>query len=180
MRSDKPSPARASPAARKATRPDPHHLDASSTTSPHFPSSKGSFDLTGDDEPMPSNFLGPRIFAPESALDTLPVRGSAHAELLRDAVFPDWKDDAAGADLESADDPRKKDPLGLQVWKYYVKTRSGLPNHERMENLSWRMMHMNLKKQEREQAELYVPSVLSLSCRPRGGPPGRAARRQRD
>ena len=47
---------------------------------------------------------------------------------------------------------QKKDPLATQVWKYYSKTKTQLPSHERMENLTWRMMAMNLKRQEREQA----------------------------
>lgn len=42
----------------------------------------------------------------------------------------------------------EKDPLAAQVWKAYAKAKNTLPNGPRMENLTWRMMHMNLKKAE--------------------------------
>ncbi|KAK5458168.1 Sodium- and chloride-dependent GABA transporter 1 [Exophiala xenobiotica] len=76
--------------------------------------------------------------------------------LLRDTVFPEWKDDSSPADLDSPEELQKKDPLGTQIWKLYHRTKSRLPNQERMENLTWRMMAMNLrrqKEQERQQAE---------------------------
>lgn len=72
--------------------------------------------------------------------------------LLRDAVFPEWKDDARASDLESPEEMQKKDPLGTQIWKLYSRTRSRLPNQERMENLTWRMMAMNLRRREQQQA----------------------------
>ena len=48
------------------------------------------------------------------------------------------------------DDPetlKKKDPLATQIWKLYSKQRQSLPNAERMENLTWRMMAMTLKRE---------------------------------
>ena len=77
----------------------------------------------------------------------------ARDELLQDAVFPDWKDDAAEDTLESPEEMQKKDPLGTQIWKLYSRTKTRLPNQERMENLTWRMMAMNLKRREREQRQ---------------------------
>jgi GATA-binding protein len=59
--------------------------------------------------------------------------------------------DGAGSplsDLVSPEDPSKKDPLAAQVWKAYAKAREGMPNGHKMENLTWRMMHLTLKKQE--------------------------------
>lgn len=73
-------------------------------------------------------------------------------ELLRDAVFDDWKDDASSSDLGDPQEMQKKDPLGIQIWKLYSRTKSQLPNQERMDNLTWRMMSMNLKRREMEQA----------------------------
>lgn len=84
----------------------------------------------------------------------------ARKELLRDAFFPNWKDDASSADLEHPDEMQRKDPLATQIWKLYSKTKTQLPNQERMENLTWRMMAMSLKRKEREQAKL---SVMNLS-----------------
>ncbi|KAJ9106758.1 hypothetical protein QFC19_003071 [Naganishia cerealis] len=45
-----------------------------------------------------------------------------------------------------ADELVKKDPLATQVWKAYAKAKNTLPNGPRMENLTWRLMHMTLKK----------------------------------
>ena len=81
----------------------------------------------------------------------------ARTELLRESVFPDWKDDASGAGLESPDEMQKKDPLATQIWKLYSKTKTQLPNQERMENLTWRMMAMSMKRKEREQARYVKP-----------------------
>lgn len=62
---------------------------------------------------------------------------------------------AGDSDLESPEEMQKKDPLGTQIWKLYSRTKSQLPNQERMENLTWRMMAMHLKR--REQAARCAP-----------------------
>ena len=85
-------------------------------------------------------------------LDLSPEHTLARTELLRESFFPDWKDDASSGDLDHPDEMQKKDPLATQIWKLYSKTKTQLPNQERMENLTWRMMAMNLKRKEREQA----------------------------
>lgn len=76
----------------------------------------------------------------------------AQSELLQDAVFPTWKDDGATEGLETPEELQRQDPLGTQIWKLYSRTKTRLPNQERMENLTWRMMAMNLKRREKEQA----------------------------
>lgn len=85
-------------------------------------------------------------------MDISPENKQTRKNLLRESFFSDWKDDAASADFGDPDEMQKKDPLGTQIWKLYSKTKSQLPNQERMENLTWRMMAMNLKRKEREQA----------------------------
>ena len=65
--------------------------------------------------------------------------------LLQDPLFP-------GESTEHPDDMQKKDPLATQIWKLYSRTKAQLPNQERMENLTWRMMAMNLKRKERDSA----------------------------
>lgn len=71
--------------------------------------------------------------------------------MLSDAIFPEWKTGAPrGGD--NPDELQKSDPLAAQIWKLYTRTKSQLPNQERMENLTWRMMAMSLKRKEREQA----------------------------
>lgn len=72
---------------------------------------------------------------------------------------------------DNPEDQQKKDPLATQVWKLFSKTKSTLPNAERMENLTWRMMAMTLKR--KEQAARYVGVSMSdgdfvTQHRPRG------------
>lgn len=70
--------------------------------------------------------------------------------MLRDSFFPTWKDDSAaqGIDNDSPEEMQKKDPLGIQIWRLYSRTKNQLPNQERMDNLSWRMMSMNMRKEQ--------------------------------
>jgi GATA-binding protein len=71
--------------------------------------------------------------------------------MLSDAIFPEWKTGVPrGGD--NPEEMQKNDPLAAQIWKLYTRTKSQLPNQERMENLTWRMMAMSLKRKEREQA----------------------------
>ena len=96
---------------------------------------------------------GPSPYPPlRDKLDISPENKQTRKDLLRESFFSDWKDDASSTDLVDPDEMQKKDPLGTQIWKLYSKTKSQLPNQERMENLTWRMMAMNLKRKEREQA----------------------------
>jgi GATA-binding protein len=95
-------------------------------------------------------------FGTEDKLDFSGVEGVARKELLRESFFPTWKDDAVGADFDSPDEMQKKDPLATQIWRLYSKTKKQLPNQERMENLTWRMMAMNLRKRKQEEASRYV------------------------
>ncbi|KAJ7594136.1 signal peptide peptidase-domain-containing protein [Mycena floridula] len=45
----------------------------------------------------------------------------------------------------------KDDPLATQVWKMYARTKATLPHAQRMENLSWRMMALALKKKKEDE-----------------------------
>lgn len=44
----------------------------------------------------------------------------------------------------------KEDPLAAQIWKMYTKTKASLPHAQRMENLTWRMMALALKKRKED------------------------------
>ncbi|PPR07417.1 hypothetical protein CVT26_013733 [Gymnopilus dilepis] len=46
----------------------------------------------------------------------------------------------------------KEDPLATQVWKMYARTKAHLPHAQRMENITWRMMALALKKKKEEEA----------------------------
>jgi len=47
----------------------------------------------------------------------------------------------------------KDDPLATQVWKMYTRTKANLPHAQRMENLTWRMMALALKKKKDDEAK---------------------------
>ncbi|KAL9125374.1 MAG: hypothetical protein Q9217_005409 [Psora testacea] len=94
-------------------------------------------------------------------LDISPKNLQTRKELLRNAIFPNWRDDASGSDLGQPDEMARKDPIGIQMWKLYSRTKTQLPNQERLDNLTWRMMAMNLKRKQREQAR-FVPTWRPL------------------
>lgn len=87
----------------------------------------------------------------------LPTEDSiASGALLRDSVFDGLTNQDGSARQNALDNPeemQRKDPLATQIWKLYSRTKSQLPNQERMENLTWRMMALSLKRQEKERAE---------------------------
>jgi GATA-binding protein len=123
------------------------HSDASSSTSAR---------AQGSNVTSPTQDLG------IDHLDRPAPEAIARNEVLRETMFPDWKDDSSAEALESPEEMQKKDPLGTQIWKLYSRTKTRLPNQERMENLTWRMMAMNLRR--REQIEAYV--FLMAPCSP--------------
>lgn len=94
----------------------------------------------------------------DSELNELDFAGenTARKDLLRESFFPTWKDDSVNAELDSPDEMQKKDPLATQIWRLYSKTKKQLPNQERMENLTWRMMAMSLRRRKQEEAARYV------------------------
>lgn len=108
-----------------------------------------------------TNFASPTDLS-ASALDKLDLSGesSARKNLLRENFFKTWKDDAAGDDYDTPEEMQKKDPLATQIWRLYSKTKRQLPNQERMENLTWRMMAMSLRKRKQEEeAARYARSI---------------------
>jgi GATA-binding protein len=82
-------------------------------------------------------------------LDFSPADTAVRKGVLRSSVFPAFSNSSGGVE-ESPEDMQQKDPLQFEVWKLYSKAKSQLPNSERMSNLTWRMMSMNLRKLELE------------------------------
>ncbi|GMF81275.1 unnamed protein product [Aspergillus oryzae] len=82
-----------------------------------------------------------------------PADSQAHDGLLQDSLFPEWGSGAPRPGIDSPDEMQRQDPLATQIWKLYSRTKAQLPNQERMENLTWRMMAMSLKRKERERAQ---------------------------
>lgn len=77
------------------------------------------------------------------ALDThVPMSAFGHAS--NDASFSPGM--GVGGEDDESSRLSREDPLATQVWKMYARTRASLPHAQRMENLTWRMMAMALRK----------------------------------
>ncbi|KAF2499233.1 hypothetical protein BU16DRAFT_557564 [Lophium mytilinum] len=106
----------------------------------------------------------------DSKLDFPPSDAAARQGMLADSFFPTWSNDAAGANLDNPEEMQKNDPLATQIWKLYSKAKTQLPNAERMENLTWRMMAMSMKRAELDRRGLsrsnssFTPSAGSMSA----------------
>lgn len=103
-----------------------------------------------------SQLQAPRFKQVRDNLDISSDNRGTRNDLLREAFFADYNHDASNADLGDPAEMQKKDPLGTQIWKLYSRAKTQLPNHERMENLTWRMMAMRMKRPERENAQYVV------------------------
>jgi hypothetical protein len=86
--------------------------------------------------------------APEARMDFLSAEDSGRRGMLDEAIFPAFGNDAGSPSAESPEQMKKNDPLGTQIWKLYSRAKTQLPNAERMENLTWRMMAMNMRRAE--------------------------------
>lgn len=94
---------------------------------------------------------------PRSRLDQSTADAAARSEIMRGSLFPAWKDDTGvEEDLDNPEEMQKKDPLATQIWKLYARTKKSLPNQQRMENLTWRMMAMTLRRKRQEEAARYA------------------------
>ncbi|KDE08866.1 hypothetical protein MVLG_00964 [Microbotryum lychnidis-dioicae p1A1 Lamole] len=60
--------------------------------------------------------------------------------------------DSTIIDDENAEALSRQDPIAAQVWRMFNKAKNTLPNGARMENLTWRLMSMTLKKRREETA----------------------------
>lgn len=81
-------------------------------------------------------------------MDLSPVNDPARRGMLEEPYFPSFGNDAGSPSVESPEELQKNDPLGTQIWKLYSRAKTQLPNAERMENLTWRMMAMNMRRAE--------------------------------
>ncbi|KAF2116550.1 hypothetical protein BDV96DRAFT_644979 [Lophiotrema nucula] len=120
----------------------------------------------------------------DGKLDLSPQDSAARKGLLKQTVFPAFENDA---DVASPEEMQKNDPLATQIWKLYSKAKTQLPNAERMENLTWRMMAMNMRRAEMERnsgltpnGEMRPPPLKSESAAttPKSAPSGIAQLRK--
>jgi GATA-binding protein len=88
-------------------------------------------------------------------MDLTTPEDAARRGVLEDAMFPAFGNDAGSPSVESPEQMQKNDPLGTQIWKLYSRAKTQLPNAERMENLTWRMMAMNMRRAELDRNKGY-------------------------
>ncbi|KAM5346849.1 hypothetical protein ACJ41O_009854 [Fusarium nematophilum] len=72
--------------------------------------------------------------------------------LMGSALFPFLQNGLADSD-QSLGKMQQDDPLATQVWKFFAKTKQQLPNQQRMENITWRMMALGMRKQKQQQQQ---------------------------
>ncbi|KAF2622677.1 nitrogen regulatory protein area [Macroventuria anomochaeta] len=109
--------------------------------------------------------------------------------MLDEPIFPAFGNDASAVSPESPTELQKNDPLGTQIWKLYSRAKTQLPNAERMSNLTWRMMALNMRRAEFERNkgpssgpqsnELMSPPSASARPPPRTAPSGIAQQLRR-
>ncbi|KAI1427341.1 hypothetical protein F5Y12DRAFT_185247 [Xylaria sp. FL1777] len=86
-------------------------------------------------------------------------------DLLKTSLFPHLENDMSDSN-QTTDELQAQDPLAMQVWKFFSKTKQSLPRQERMENLTWRMMYVKLRgRKQQAQHDERIP-VHGESCRP--------------
>lgn len=102
---------------------------------------------------------------PEGRMDLSPHEDAARRGMLEEAMFPAFGNDAGSPSVESPEQMQKNDPLGTQIWKLYSRAKTQLPNAERMENLTWRMMAMNMRRAELDRNKGYECRHVPLAYR---------------
>ncbi|KAI0886163.1 uncharacterized protein GGS22DRAFT_125050 [Annulohypoxylon maeteangense] len=112
---------------------------------PRRPFESNQLTKTSADENSPGDL---RI--QELNLDFTKPDNSVMFDFLHGSSFPSLQNDAAGNN-ETIEQMQESDPLATQVWRFYRNTKQNLPSQERMVNLTWRMMHLSLRR--RQQAE---------------------------
>ncbi|KAF8274421.1 hypothetical protein EI94DRAFT_1713379 [Lactarius quietus] len=86
--------------------------------------------------------------SPQSPVTSRPET-SMLSDILSDSFFSEHGADG-GSTFPS---PLLSDPLATQVWKMYARTKANLPHAQRMENLTWRMMALALKKKKEDETK---------------------------
>ncbi|KAL6900232.1 hypothetical protein GGI43DRAFT_64428 [Trichoderma evansii] len=71
--------------------------------------------------------------------------------VLDAALFPAL--DTGAGPSGSVEQMQTEDPLAAQIWKFFSKTKEQLPNQQRMENITWRMMALNLRKKRQQEQQ---------------------------
>lgn len=90
------------------------------------------------------------IRRPNTMRSNLPdVSPTAQTKVLGSTLFSGLENAEDGVP-RSLEEMQDTDPLLMQIWKFFSKTKQSLPHQERLENLSWRMMPLKMRKQKQE------------------------------
>lgn len=96
----------------------------------------------------------------ELQMDQSMTQSAAKSRLVGSgSLFPSLQNDVPA--VQSLDQMQTEDPLAMQVWKFFAHTKMQIPNQQRMENLTWRMMALKLPKPEQP-----VAPNRSVPCLP--------------
>ncbi|KAK3298307.1 uncharacterized protein B0H64DRAFT_318741 [Chaetomium fimeti] len=136
-------PRRPGDAAPGNRRPDRFDQDRASTSGARMATMSST--TTGTPRIMTTGPTGQRSGLRESRLDLPLTHGAAHPDMLRSAAFQPFQQNMM-REGQSLDEMQRQDPLATQIWKFYARTKQLLPAQERMENLTWRMMHLKLQR----------------------------------
>jgi len=123
----------------------------SSPNSRHSSSSTGVRHL-----PMPGENMriGPAAVAAAIA------DASPSAQLLKISEIPQLRQNRQRG--SSPEELVEKDPLAAAMWRLYRSSATFLPESVRMENMTWRMMAMTLKRKEAQRYSLIRKYVTNL------------------
>ncbi|KAH8083769.1 hypothetical protein BXZ70DRAFT_958063 [Cristinia sonorae] len=136
----------------------PSHLTATESLATTSASSQAMFSSGNPQSTVPTSVGSPKgsrtysdLFAND--LFTAGSPPSQHAVVSNftsppRSGSPDLKLSGDEADPEKL---AKDDPLATQVWRMYARTKATLPHAQRMENLTWRMMALALKKKKEDE-----------------------------
>nr|AGT18049.1 AreA-AC [Hapsidospora chrysogena] len=94
------------------------------------------------------------------AATTSKLLGPALFDMMRNANSDNGQN-------QSIEQMQQDDPLATQVWKLFARTKQQLPNQDRMENLTWRIMAVSMRK-HRQQMQMRSVSRPSAQNAPSG------------
>lgn len=114
---------------------------SSAPTSASSPKAKILSDLFADD-----------LFPHASPLETARPHQSFSSPRLSGS--PDLKAAELAAGETDPEKLQREDPLATQVWKMYARQKATLPHAQRMENITWRMMALALKKKKEDEERI--------------------------
>ncbi|KAI0010451.1 hypothetical protein F4779DRAFT_577585 [Xylariaceae sp. FL0662B] len=95
-------------------------------------------------------------------LDLTKSDNASQFDILKTALFPSVENAMSGTN-DSLEQMQHNDPLAIQIWRFFRNTKQSLPCQERMENLTWRLMHVGLRRRRQEKG-VHVAAATSAAA----------------